>query len=602
MLGTRARIGATLALCACGSGGPHPEPAPSDCRRVSAVSDPARPTEPAVLARHPIRVSTFDAGVAGDGLCSLGEALAAANAPGAPSEGDCAAGTGNDVIELGAGVYRAEGPLELAESVEIRGEGMERSTLSFSDTPPGCAVRLETVGISARLTSLTLDGASSTSELTGVCVHAGTLRVRHARVTGFSAGGLVARALSGENARLEVIDSLVDENHNTSDGGGVANVDPGSSLWVAESAIVNNTSEGFGGGIFGSGGSNADYISNTTISGNVARAGGGVAGRVRAGLYLGLYWSTITDNRASVTGGGIHVEGEDASHTLFVGNLVTGNAADANGAEANLNADWGTNFLCTGSLLFARELERLPDVFPPGSCFFDVADAGLGPLMDMGGRNHLPMHALLPNSPAIDAIDEENSFNPTEQRNTWNESAGDAPLGTGQGDTPAWSVFGRGRDGDVLADMGAFERNPRWEAELLTVAELRAADHAVDASTQAASHGAGTHLAGCGAGDYVVYEVPVPESGPYAVSARLRTSESAGQFVLAASDALEGPYVTIGSPEDTYSARGDFRTFELGNVEFSTAGKKFFKLTVARKNDASTGFDLFPDYFEVKKP
>jgi len=556
----------------------------------------AGPTQPRVIA-----VTTFAVDDTADGKCSLREAIAAATLQ-SPGHGDCPAGTGNDVIALAAGTYTASAPLEIDASVTIRGAGLAVTTLSFADLPSGCALRVMQTGTEAAfviVSGLTLTqttAASPNAEVTGACVLAGKLRIRDARVTGFSAGGLAALAPTGETAEIEILKSMVDGNTNHGNGGGVAFTTPGSSIWVAESAILNNTSSGMGGGVFAAGGTNANYINNTTISGNHAWRGGGVAGLIPSLTYLGLYWSTIVGNHADDTGGGLYVQAAgEAAHTLVVGDLIVDNVADADAAQANLNADWTSNVLCTFSLLYAAGVAHWPDATPDGSCIYDVADAKLGPLMDMGGANHLPVYPLLPGSPAIDAIDAANSIEPIEQRDTWNMAAGDPPLGTDPGDTPPWSIWGR----DTLSDMGAYESSPLWEAELLLVADLSAGGHAVVSGPTGWSHGAGTHLTARAPGDYVTYAVPVPQPGSHTVSLGVKAAASAGQVTLSVADDAAGPFAVVGTFIDGYAPADDWRTVAVGTVSFAASGMKWFRFTVTGQNDASSGYDLFLDTLEV---
>src|SRR5262249_31072969 len=157
----------------------------------------------------------------------------------------------------------------------------------------------------------------------------------------FTAGGVAAVGAPAEVAEIEILKSLVDGNTNRGNGGGVAFTTPGSSIWIAESAILNNTSAGVGGGVFASGGNHATHLPNTNISGNHAWRGGGVAALIPSLTYLGLYWSTVVDNHADDTGGGLYLQAAgETAHTLIVGDIITGNEADADASQGNLNADF----------------------------------------------------------------------------------------------------------------------------------------------------------------------------------------------------------------------------------------------------------------------
>jgi hypothetical protein len=474
--------------------------------------------------------------------------------------------------------------------------------IAFAGDALTCGVRMAAPGKTVRLTHLWLEPLSTRPAppaLTGVCVTAGTVRIRHARVSGFTAGGLRADSPEETEAKLEVFNALVDGNTSAGDGGGIAFTGAGAWITVHESAIVGNTSAGLGGGVFVAGGTNANYIINSTLSGNVARRGGAVAAAIRDQTYVGLVGSTVAYNRALEVGGGLYISASPtgAGHALTTGAIIAANVADGDPAQANLNADWEAGFSCTFSLFHLAGLARQPPNFMD-SCRYDIADAKLGPLMDMGGADHLPVHALLPGSPAIDAIDEERSTELLEQRDSWNNEAGDAPLGTGPGETPPWTIFGRMFAGNTRADIGAFEFNPRWEAELLTLAGGK---HAVVTSPPGLSNGAATRLGAAAAGAVAVYEVPVPEAGRYAITTRTGAGRAAGKWRLDVADTAAGPYLPVGAVQDGFLSADGWQTTALGTIDFAAPGRKLFRFEVTGKSDGSSGYNLTLDSLMVTK-
>lgn len=552
---------------------------------------------------HPIHVASTDVVDLRDGLCSLSEAIAAVNGVTAVDSSDCSAATGNDVIVVPAGIYETLATLELSESVELRGAGMGDSVIAFGGDL-ACGVRATSPGKEVRLTSLTLRPSALgrlASSMTGICVTAGTVRLRHARVSGFSAGGLRAQGPPGGYPKLEIYNSLVDGNKNRADGGGIAFVGAESSISIDQVSIVNNTSDGMGGGLFAAGGKNANYIFNTTISGNVARRGGGVAVHILDLTYFGLYWSTIVHNQALDVGGGLHVEGNSLdAHGTASDSIVAENSAVNDAAQANLNAHPPPGFSCTSSFV---ELSGLADkpLNVDDSCRFDRVDLRLGPLMDMGGADHLPVHALLAGSPAIDALDDVRPQEVLQQRDSWNGAAGDPPLGTGPGETARWTLFGPDRDQNPFSDAGAYEYDPRWETELLSLAERAPADPAAVTGSGGFSHGAATRLQAGAVGDFVTYRVPVPESGRHAVSVGVGSGTDAAQFRLLVGDTLAGPYLPVGDVQEGYATVEGARTLQLGEVEFASFGQKFFRFEVAGKNRDSSGYALVLDFLSVIK-
>ena len=154
-------------------------------------------------------------------------------------------------------------------------------------------------------------------------------------------------------------------------------------MLIADSFIVENVATGeFNGGIFNDVGATLHLV-NSTVSGNTANLSNG-------GIFsfgtLTLVHSTVSDNTTSSgLNGGIF---GGAGGSLTVENsIVVGNAGrDCTGtiisAGHNLDGDETCNLTAAGDL--------------PG------VDPKLGPLADNGGRTET--HALLPGSPAIDAI------------------------------------------------------------------------------------------------------------------------------------------------------------------------------------------------------
>jgi len=603
MRSARLRLGfVVLALGSQGCG----DDKPTNCGQMlrdaaadAASNDAGVGTDGPDIGPQVIRVTTMLVNDLDDGLCSLSEAVAAANAQASINTNDCVAGRGRNTIELPPGTYESQSTLDFTQSVELRGAGMDTSTLVIRGDALTCGVRLASVGKSVWLTSLTLKGSGAsapTSATTGVCVTGGVVRIRHARVSGFTAGGLRAHAPSGGSAKLEIYNSLIDDNRNRGDGGGIAFIGPESWISIDQSSIVNNTSEGMGGGLFAAGGTNANYFINSTFSGNVARQGGGIAGHILSLTYFGVYWSTVVNNRALDVGGGLFVEGESLdAHGTATASIIAGNQADGDPTQANLNADWAAGFSCTSSILDIAGLAHQPTNIA-GSCRYDRQNPMLGPLMDMGGADHLPIHALLPGSPAIDQVDGMRPGGIVEQRDVWNGSAGDPMIGDEPTSTPRWTLFAPEEAENPLSDIGPFEYNPRWEAELLAVADSGLGEHAIVAAPDGFSHGAGTNLRAQSPGAYVIYEVPVAQAGRHNVSLRIGAGPIAGRFQIAVSDSVAGPYAELGSVQDAYSALDDWKTLDVGAVAFGSPGQKFFKVTVVDKNVESQGYGFLLDF------
>jgi predicted outer membrane repeat protein len=138
-------------------------------------------------------------------------------------------------------------------------------------------------------------------------------------------------------------------------------------------------------------------FTNSTVSGNKAfRDGGGVSvhGRLR------LVNCTISNNTAAGLGGGIYVRGPlDYLNTIIANN---------GGREGECVVD--STFMGTGSV--GRNSHNLVE---DKTCDPDHwGDPVLGPLADNGAG--VLTHALLPGSPAIDAVPVISCTVPTDQR------------------------------------------------------------------------------------------------------------------------------------------------------------------------------------------
>ena len=106
---------------------------------------------------------------------------------------------------------------------------------------------------------------------------------------------------------LTIIDSTITDNSATG-GGGIFN--QGGDLLVLRSTVSHNTAT-YGGGFYSFGGISQSKVEETTISGNSASFGGGITNWSEGYFYI--YSSTITENTADQSGGGIEVNGNPGS-------------------------------------------------------------------------------------------------------------------------------------------------------------------------------------------------------------------------------------------------------------------------------------------------
>ena len=188
-------------------------------------------------------------------------------------------------------------------------------------------------GIFNAFGDLTLTRSSVTENASaGVAVRGGTATLGHDRIARNSGGGL-----SIGTGTVTLAKSTIAGN-SARDGGGISLVE--GDLTVDASTITNNTATGLGGGVFNRsdnvfrrGGASIRLL-NSTVSGNAASFGGGIADSPDNGAAgVGLRNTTVTDNSASQQGGGIYQDGpmndEDFGSVGLVNSLVAGNRAPA---------------------------------------------------------------------------------------------------------------------------------------------------------------------------------------------------------------------------------------------------------------------------------
>jgi alpha-tubulin suppressor-like RCC1 family protein len=558
-----------------------------------------------------------------DGRCDILEAVAAAAS--GKTVDECANPNGVTRIVLQAGAtYPVKKTLRLASGTEIgladgaTGSATIAAAAGFAvnakDASSACLVSVAGANPDAWLRDVTLTQDPALT-LSGACVTRGSLDVRRVHVTGFRASGIVATCLPASGCDHEtdidqattvrVLGSLVDGNQSNGKGAGIASEGSGATVVVAHSAIVNNTANNDGGGIYLGGGWNTQIIQSSTISGNTSNGSGGgllVHFAEMTNTYVNITNSTIANNTASGTGGGVQFEPAHAGRqdvSVFA-SIVAGNFSKAP-LEWNINADWANAdppgiFNCVdGSFIYVAP--GMPQPTDMGGCTLDVRNPFLGPLTPMGGTNDLPLHPLLVGSPAIDAALDDTT--PDEQRDAWIK---DIDPGT----PVEWTMFDPLVDGDgdgtAVRDLGAIERNDRWQTELLAVRARGPSSHTVVTIPSGYDRGAGTTYSATSAtNEFVTYALPIGEPGRYDVTVGGRSGGDAGKFQLAIADDPAGPWTMLGAEQDAYAAHGAFVSFGPFTTPFLASGEKLLRFTVTGKNTAASAFNLMLDYVEAKK-
>ena len=367
---------------------------------------------------------------------------------------------------------------ELRGELEVRGPGADALAVRRSSAPGTPNFRVLTVPDGSNVTISGLTISNGRGFRGGGVQNLGVLKVRGAAFTanraGFSGGGIH----SGEEGRLLVVDSAFSGNATGSLGGGISSEGPlrligstfsensseneaagvrtggvyrrGGKATIERSTFANNTAEGAGGGVT----NNGDLtVIGSTFSGNTARHSGGgaiynfrdltvvhstfarnaarIGGGVASVSELTITSSTVAENTAG-TGGGIYNSygGDGPPGVVAIKNTIVADneAQEAPDARGDFSSG-GHNLIgdMSGSMGFGlTDLQNLPPGLDPE-----------GP-KDNGGPTQTV--ALLPDSPAVDAVGAGCPPPETDQRGVSRPQDGDG-------------------DGTALCDVGAYERD-----------------------------------------------------------------------------------------------------------------------------------------------
>jgi CSLREA domain-containing protein len=248
----------------------------------------------------------------------------------------------------------------------------------------------------------------------GVSVLGGTATLGNSRIARNSSSGIRVG-----NGTVTLRKSTIAGN-SAGDGGGVFLSE--GSLTVVASTIANNTATGQGGGVFNRSsnvfrrGGAVIRLTNSTVSGNFAASGGGIANSPHQGsAVLTLTNTTVTGNSATQQGGGVFQNGptgeEDQGFLTITNSLVAQNSAPT-GPDVLILQGFLTprfNLIGNGS---GSGITNGVDGNQVGTAGAPI-DPKLGPLADNDGPTRT--HALLLGSPAIDAASTPDCP-PTDQR------------------------------------------------------------------------------------------------------------------------------------------------------------------------------------------
>ena len=350
--------------------------------------------------------STLDVENSSDGLCTLREAITAANSDTASgaTAGECGAGSAidSDTISLTGltGTITLGSALpNITSDMTISGPGVSQLTISGNN--------------SFRVFSLTLPSP-------GVVSFSG-LRIANGRANGDVGGGIYNQS----SANVNVTDSTITNNAAVL-GGGIANSSTGT-FTVTNSTISNNTANtaggcynglgtlniisstlnnnnaGSGGGIGDGGaintGSNTLNVINSTLHNNTAFGRGGGIFNASPDAIINISNSTISQNLAVASGGG-GINNNNGGLVKIINSIFADNShQDLSGSFVSLGHNLLTNFVGASGFTLGT---NNPNGDLVGASFARVFP-NLGPLQNNGGPTQT--RALLPGSPAIDAGD-----------------------------------------------------------------------------------------------------------------------------------------------------------------------------------------------------
>jgi hypothetical protein len=350
------------------------------------------------------------------------------------------AGTGEVIIIEIIDPVHTEASIVLDKDVTIRGQGVDQTIVQAYETLDAAPDRVFLVkrGATVYLEGMTIRHGKPAveDEKGGGIRNFGTLTLRNCTVRANSANG---GGGIGNSAALTLVDSTVMDNiaygigprgHECGNGGGIQ---CGSGTMMIYNSTITGNQGGVkgrarGGGVHVGCGCQAVII-NSTISNNEASREGGLSysggDSLGGGIYIAgeleLINSTVVGNRAAGGGGGIYnIKQMDMMNTIIADNRGSGGNCVLRGEDAQIGINMN-NWVADGGC---------------GSQF--SGDVMLDPLADNGGPTLT--HALLPGSPAIDAVPEDHCYLPTDQRGV------PRPAGAGI-DAP-------------LCDIGAFELGP----------------------------------------------------------------------------------------------------------------------------------------------
>ncbi len=313
--------------------------------------------------------------------CSLREALQAANTDAA--FGGCVAGSGTDLISLGAGIHvltrsgrdedaNATGDLDVTSSVVVLGIDAEQTIVDARGIDRVFHVRESSPVITTSFINLTITGGDAVGNAAGSEEKGG----------GFLAERQTTLSLRGAHVR----------GNRAWKGGGINADSWSTTLSVVSSTLSGNASTHTGGAVYTS---RAFDLTNSTVSGNTSNCTG-------SALMLGAFAETHIESSTIVDNHGV-----DCGYHVVAPAIWSGtSSAIPHVRNTIIAANYSGPIEANCDEIVSDDYNLLGNVEECGidgitAHVLTGFDPQVAPLFDYGGKT--PTHALLPGSPAIAA-------------------------------------------------------------------------------------------------------------------------------------------------------------------------------------------------------
>ena len=274
--------------------------------------------------------STADNLTAGDGLCTLREALRNANFDSENTSGDCVQGAGNDVITLVAGATYKLTLVGVGDEVGLTGDLDIIERVNIETDTPGVTATIE--GSGDRV--FDIKGSVDQPAFDDLIIANG---FANNGIGDDNGGGIRV----GPDADLTLRTSVVRNNRADANGGGIACDDCDrvlvlDSIFSGNEADADNNGGGIGGGIFLNSPHDVDLDESIiggidSSDGNSAVNGGGVAINQDIGFLVQITRTAIINNEASNNGGGLYDFKTPGAVVRVANATISGNSAGNDG-------------------------------------------------------------------------------------------------------------------------------------------------------------------------------------------------------------------------------------------------------------------------------